>query len=177
MRPKVELVAHDSAWATIAQVEAERLAAVLGANHLDVQHIGSTAIPGLKAKPIIDLLPRVRSLNVLDGQADAIKTLGYQWWGEFGIPGRRFFTRDDAVTGARLFNVHAFEFGAAEIDRHLAFRDYLRTHPHESRMYEQEKQRAAMLSPDDVLACNKAKSPWIKACEARALIWWRRYRD
>jgi GrpB-like predicted nucleotidyltransferase (UPF0157 family) len=75
MRPKVELIAHDPAWATIAQVEAERLAAVLGANHLDVQHIGSTAIPGLKAKPIIDLLPRVRSLNVLDGQADKIEAL------------------------------------------------------------------------------------------------------
>ena len=57
MRPKIELVAHDPAWATIAQVEAERLAAVLGANHLDVQHIGSTAIPGLKAKPIIDCCP------------------------------------------------------------------------------------------------------------------------
>ena len=73
--------------------------------------------------------------------------------------------------------MYAFEFGAAEIDRHLAFRDYLRAHPHEARMYEQEKQRGVMLSPDDVLAYNKARSPWIKACEARALIWWRRYRD
>src|SRR5215471_15688926 len=102
MRPKIELAVHDPAWAATARVEAERLTPVFGANHLDVQHIGSTAIAGLKAKPTIDLLPRVRNLSVLDRQAEAIRALGYQWRGELGIPGRRFFTRDDPATGARL---------------------------------------------------------------------------
>jgi GrpB-like predicted nucleotidyltransferase (UPF0157 family) len=173
LKRKVELVAYDPAWAAAALAEARRLAVAFGTNRGDTQHIGSTAIAGIKAKPIIDLLPRVHSLDVLDQHADAIKALGYRWWGEFGIPGRRFCTRDDAVTGARLFNVHAFEFGAAEIDRHLAFRDYLLAHPHQARMYEQEKERAAKLHPNDVLAYNAAKSAWIKACEARALAWWR----
>jgi GrpB-like predicted nucleotidyltransferase (UPF0157 family) len=176
MRPKVELVAHDPTWAAAAQAEAEQLAAVFGANHRDVQHIGSTAIAGLKAKPTIDLLPRVHSLSVLDRQAEAITALGYQWRGELGIPGRRFFMRDDPATEQRLFNFHAFEHGAAEIDRHLAFRDYLRAHPHEARAYEQEKERAAAPHPDDLLAYNAAKSEWIKAREVRALDWWRRGR-
>jgi GrpB-like predicted nucleotidyltransferase (UPF0157 family) len=173
LKPKVELVAHEPAWARAAFVEAQRLATVFGNNHGDIQHIGSTAIAGIKAKPTIDLLPRVHSLGVLDGQADAVRALGYRWRGEFGIAGRRLFTRDDPATEQRLFNVHAFEYGAAEIDRHLAFRDYLRAHAHEARMYEQEKETAAKLHPNDVLAYNAAKSAWIKACEARALAWWR----
>jgi GrpB-like predicted nucleotidyltransferase (UPF0157 family) len=70
--------------------------------------------------------------------------------------------------------LHAFQRDAAEIARHLAFRDYLRAHAQEARAYEREKERAASLHPDDVLAYNDAKSPWIKACERRALAWWRR---
>jgi GrpB-like predicted nucleotidyltransferase (UPF0157 family) len=173
LKPKIELVAHDPTWAGAALAEAQRLAAVFGSNHGDIQHIGSTAIAGLRAKPTIDLLPRVHSLSLLDQQADDIRALGYEWRGELGIAGRRLFTRDDPATEQRLFNLHAFEYGAADIDRHLAFRDYLRAHRDEARAYEQEKERAAALHPDDVLAYNMAKSAWIKACEVRALAWWR----
>jgi GrpB-like predicted nucleotidyltransferase (UPF0157 family) len=173
LKPRVELVTHDPAWARAALAEALRLATVFGSNHGDIQHIGSTAIAGIKAKPTIDLLPRVHSLDVLDEQSDDIRALGYRWHGELGIAGRRLFTRDDPATGRRLFNVHAFAYGAADIDRHLAFRDYLRTHPREARAYEREKESAARFHSDDTLAYNAAKSAWIKACELRALAWWR----
>jgi GrpB-like predicted nucleotidyltransferase (UPF0157 family) len=169
---QVELCPHDPRWAHLATEEARRLADALGDNLIDVQHIGSTAIPGIKAKPTIDLMPRVRTLSALDAQADAITALGYRWRGEFGIPGRRYFSRNHA-DGRRAFNVHAFQYDCAEIDRHLAFRDYLRAHPEDARAYEAEKERAAALHPDDVLAYNDAKSDWIKACEQRALAWWK----
>jgi GrpB-like predicted nucleotidyltransferase (UPF0157 family) len=99
LKPRVELVTHDPAWARAALAEALRLATVFGSNHGDIQHIGSTAIAGIKAKPTIDLLPRVHSLDVLDEQSDDIRALGYRWHGELGIAGRRLFTRDDPATG------------------------------------------------------------------------------
>jgi len=77
----------------------------------------------------------------------------------------------DSTTGQRLVHLHIFEHGSAEIDRLLAFRDYLRAHPNEASAYEAEKRRAAGLHPDDSLAYNDAKSDWIKACELRALAW------
>jgi GrpB-like predicted nucleotidyltransferase (UPF0157 family) len=95
--------------------------------------------------------------------------LGYSCRGEFGIPGRRFCLLDDLSTGKRLFNVHIFESGSPEIARHLAFRDYLRRNPAEALEYEKVKRVAAAAHPDDVLAYNDAKSPWIKDCERRAL--------
>lgn len=168
---KVELVAHDPGWASKAAAEAHRLRGVIGDNLIVVRHIGSTAIPGIMAKPIIDLMPLVRSLAALDRQAEAIKALGYEWRGEFGLAGRRYFTFDDPASGQRHFNVHAYQHDHSDMRRHLAFRDYLRAHPDEAKAYEAQKQRAAALHPDDVLAYNDAKSDWIKQCEQRALRW------
>jgi GrpB-like predicted nucleotidyltransferase (UPF0157 family) len=170
-RTRVELHPHDPAWANRAIHEASRLASALGVNLISIEHVGSTAIPGILAKPTIDLLPIVRSLPDLDRRADAVQWLGYQWRGEFGIPGRRYCTFTDPVTGQRLFNVHIFEQGSSEIGRLLAFRDYLCAHPDQARGYESEKQRAAAKHPTDTLAYNDAKSAWIKECEKRALAW------
>ena len=167
----VELVPHDPAWADTARAESERLKGALGAVFVGAHHIGSTAIPGIKAKPIVDLLPLVRSLEELDAQADRVKSLGYDWRGEFGITGRRFCTLDDSQTDKRLIHVHFFTEGWPDVERHLCFRDYLRAHPDEARVYEGEKLRAAALHPDDVAAYTDAKGPWIKACEQRALDW------
>jgi GrpB-like predicted nucleotidyltransferase (UPF0157 family) len=152
-------------------VNAERStwSGAIGETLVVVHHIGSTAIPGIRAKATIDLLPLVRSLAALDARADAVRALGYDWRGEFGLPGRRFCTL--TAGEKRLFNVHIYEDGADEVARHLAFRDYLRAHPNEARAYEAEKIRAAALRPDDVLAYNDQKNDWIKACEQRALAW------
>ena len=170
-RTRVELHPHNRTWANRATQEATRLASTLGDNLIRIEHIGSTAIPGIVAKPTIDLLPIVRSLPALEAKVEALESLGYEWRGEFGIPGRPYCTLSDPVTRERLFNVHIFEQGSPEIDRHLAFRDYLRAHPHQARAYESEKQRAAAQHSTDTLAYNDAKSAWIKACERRALAW------
>lgn len=118
---QVELVLYSSDWQILAQDETRRLLEALKDNLLEVHHIGSTAIPGIHAKPIIDLLPVVRSVRELDEQKTAIVKLGYEFWGEYGIPGRRYCTFDDPASGRRKLQLHCFEQGHPEIKRHLAF--------------------------------------------------------
>lgn len=172
-RRKVELVPHDAAWAERAVREAARIQGALGDVVLVVHHIGSTSIPGILAKPIIDLMPIVRSLELLDAHESDVRALGYDWRGEFGIAGRRFCPLDDA-NGKRIVHVHFFAPDSPEIEPNLAFRDYLRTHPDEARAYEVEKQRAARLHPNEPIAYTDEKGAWIRAAKARALAWARR---
>lgn len=169
----VELLPHDPAWAALAVTYAEALAGLLGDNLIVVHHIGSTAIPGIRAKPIIDLLPVVADLAAVDRARPALEAAGHAWKGEFGLPGRRYLPRDDAATGRRLMHLHLYERGSHEIARHLAFRDYMRGHPKEAAAYEAEKLRCMALEPGDRARYSEAKGPWIEAAERRALAWWR----
>ncbi len=157
----VELVPHSPAWADAADVEAERLRHVLQDCLVTVHHVGSTAIPGIHAKPILDLMSVVRSLNKLDAKEAALRELGYQTWGEYGIAGRRYCTLDDPTTDKRMIQLHCFAEGSSEIERHLAFRDYLRAHPQRALVYDREKQRCRDLHPHDSHAYSDAKSAWI----------------
>ncbi len=165
----VELSPHDPRWAENARAESAALAIALGAILRVVHHIGSTAIPGIRAKPILDLLPIAASLPELDDRRAAIEALGYQWWGEFGLPGRRYCTKSDPVTGRRLVQLHFYAAGSPEIARHLAFRDYLRARPEIAEAYDREKARCQRLHPDNSLTYNDCKSAWIRRIQAEAL--------
>lgn len=173
-RRPIELVPHDPEWASIAGAEIERLKGVLGALIVEAHHIGSTAIPRIKAKPIVDIVLVAASLDALDARADSVMALGFEWRGVFGIAGRRYCPFTDPQTGKRKIHVHFFATGAPEIERYLAFRDYLRTHGAEARAYEAQKLAAAALHPDEMVAYTRAKGPWIKECLERALAWARR---
>ncbi len=173
-RRPIELVPHDARWAAIAHAEIERLKGALGELIVAAHHIGSTSIPDIRAKPIVDLLPVVASLDELDARADKVTALGYEWRGEYGIAGRRFCPLTDPQTGKRRFHAHFFGLGGIDIERHLVFRDYLRRHADEARAYETQKLVAAALHPDDGTAYTDAKGPWITTCLQRALAWARR---
>lgn len=136
---KVELLPHDPRWTDIAEEESQALATVLGSTLLTVHHVGSTAIPGISAKPILDLMPVVTSLLELDGHKGEIEALGYEWWGELGLPGRRYCTKSDPNTGRRLVQLHGYVDGSPEIERHRAFRDYLRERPDIARAYDRKE--------------------------------------
>ncbi len=125
----VELHPHSARWAEMAAEEALRLKRALGDELIVVHHIGSTAIPGIKAKPVVDLLPIVADIARFDAREDAVRALGYRWFGEYGLPGRRYCYLKDPVTGLRLFQLHCYQRDSPEVPRHLAFRDYLRAHP------------------------------------------------
>jgi GrpB-like predicted nucleotidyltransferase (UPF0157 family) len=169
----VELVPHSPLWAEIARAEAARLKQAVGDPLLRVEHMGSTAIPGIMAKPIIDFIPIFVSLEATDAAQSRIEALGYDYLGEFGIPTRRYCRLNDPLTGKRKFQLHCFAEDSPQIARHLAFRDYLRAHPEIAKEYEAVKQRAAELHPDNVLQYNDAKNDWIKQTEQDALNWQR----
>src|SRR4028119_262931 len=125
---KVEVVAHSPQWRDAFEAEAKHVGAALGENVLAIHHIGSTAIPNIYAKPIVDLLVEVRDITEVDGQSSAMELIGYEVMGEFGIPGRRYFRKNNRE-GIRTHQIHTFETGSAEVERHLAFRDYMIAHP------------------------------------------------
>jgi len=165
----VVLAAYNPDWPQMALRHAERLQ-LLGSTLVTVHHIGSTSVPGLAAKPIIDLMPIVTDLSELDRQRGSIEALGYKWYGELGIPGRRYCNLSDDA-GTRIVQLHFFQAGSPHAERHIAFRDYLRAHPEAASAYEMEKRRAQQLHPGDSYAYGDEKAAWIKKTEAMALIW------
>jgi GrpB-like predicted nucleotidyltransferase (UPF0157 family) len=166
---KVTLAPHDPAWVIMARDESARIATTVGDNLIAIHHIGSTSIPGIAAKPTVDLMPIVQNLEQLGAIRPAIEALGYIWRGEFGIEGRRYcpLERD----GRRIFHVHFYRHDNPQIATQLAFRDYLRARPDEALAYEAIKREAAAAHPGDSLAYNGHKSAWIRACQERAKAW------
>lgn len=165
----VLLVRYNPEWPQMAAGHAARLR-VLGSILVTVHHIGSTSVPGLAAKPIIDLMPLVTDLDELDRERLRMEGLGYGWHGEFGISGRRYCTLSDQA-GNRAAQFHFFQADSPHVTRHLAFRDYLRAHREVASAYEAEKCRARDLHPDDSHAYTDEKGAWIRETEAKACIW------
>jgi GrpB-like predicted nucleotidyltransferase (UPF0157 family) len=158
----VEIVEHDPTWADRFEAERERLAPVFDGHAVAIEHIGSTSVPGLSAKPIVDILVGVRELELTDEQIAAMEGLGYEYLGEFGLPGRLYFRKV-----ARLYHVHVVEHGGEHWERQLVFRDALRTDPEERQRYDELKRRlAAEGHPREVYT--DLKTPFIRAVEARA---------
>lgn len=167
---QVRVVTHDPAWKSEFQTESDRLSDALGDIVQSVYHIGSTAIPTICAKPIIDILLEVDNIVRLDESRSRIVQLGYEALGEFGIPGRRYFRKDNA-SGVRTHQVHAFQADSPDIQRHIAFRDYMIAHPVEARRYGELKRKLAREHPDDIEAYMDGKDGFIKEHETKALAW------
>jgi GrpB-like predicted nucleotidyltransferase (UPF0157 family) len=138
---RVRLVSHEFRWKRLFSDEAHLVYDFLRLEELRLYHCGSTSIPGIAAKPVIDIVGSVPSLAALDEKKAALEALGYEWKGEYGIPGRRYSVLYNQEKTAGYIHLHLFEEGNPEIERHLVFRDYLRAHPEKAAAYEQEKLR------------------------------------
>lgn len=166
---EIRVVPQDPAWAGIFEAEASRLSSVLGEEVLAIHHIGSTAIPGIKAKPVIDILIEVREIEKIDGFDRAMSRLGYEVRGEYGLPGRRYFTKNQGPI--RTHNVHIYQRGNPEIERHLAFRDYMTSHPEDARAYSRLKEELASKFPTDIEGYMDGKDAFAREIERKALVW------
>ncbi len=167
---KVEVVPPDRNWQSMFQAESQQLSITFGNNAIAIHHIGSTSIATIYAKPIIDVLVEVKDIEKVDGRNAEIELLGYEVMGEFGIAGRRFFRKDNE-RGIRTHHVHTFETDSPQIDRHLAFRDYLRSHPEAAQAYSQLKQQLAQKYPSDIKSYLDGKAEFIKEIDRKAADW------
>ena len=167
---KVEVVPHNPLWRDAFEAEAKHVATALGDNVSAIHHIGSTAIPDIYAKPIIDLLVEVRDITDVDVHSSAMESLGYEVMGEYGIHGRRYFRKDDQE-GIRTHHIHVFEVGSAQIERHLAFRDYMLAHPLDAQSYSELKRRLAEQHSQSMDAYIDGKDDFIKEMDRRAAQW------
>lgn len=164
---KVEVVPYDPAWPIQAAAEGRRLQGALGEVALAVDHVGSTSVPGLSAKPTLDFLVVVPSLAALEAREVSLVALGYEPRGEMGVPGRRYYRmlRGEAHT----HHVHCFAEGHPEIARHLAFRDALRADPELARAYGELKHDLAARFPEDPASYTEGKTAFITGVVSRAL--------
>ena len=166
---KVEVVPHDPNWPMLFQSEAGKLGAILGEEVLAIHHIGSTAIPDMSAKPIIDILVEVNHIAKIDGFNEEMLKLGYQPKGEFGISGRRFFSK--VCDSVQTHHVHVFQAGNPEVLQHLNFRDYLIAHLKEAQAYGHLKEELSGKFPDDIESYIEGKESFIKEIDRRARAW------
>ena len=156
------VVPHDPAWAGAFAAERTRLAAALGEVPARIEHVGSTAVPGLAAKPIIDILVGRPDGEDLEAYVRAFGGAGYLYRGEYGIPGRHYFVRG---TGAepRTHHLHLVALGGELWRRSLAFRDHLRHTPECAAAYAALKRELAERHAGDRGAYTEAKAPFILA--------------
>jgi GrpB-like predicted nucleotidyltransferase (UPF0157 family) len=166
---------YDPDWPSLFEAERVRLQTAIGEWALAIEHVGSTAVPGLAAKPIIDIGVALRSFEDALHCITPLFELGYQCLGEYGIPGRIFFRKltdtpfpgQDGGGVGRTHHVHAYQQDHYEFVQQTQFRDYLRAHPETAREYEQLKRRLAR-EHTDMNKYAMAKSDFVQETLAQA---------
>ena len=168
---QVIVVEHNKTWKQIYEAEAKKIKEILEDILVSIDHIGSTSVEGLSAKPIIDILPVVTEIEKVDSYNAAFEALGYECMGEYGIVGRRYLRK--SRDGEQAFHIHIFGTASEyEIRRHLAVRDYLRTHKEVADAYGALKKKLALQFPNDIESYCDGKDAFVKELEQRALAWY-----
>ena len=167
MTQHITVLNYDPEWPLKYMRERDKITEILKDNCISIYHIGSTSVPGLAAKPIIDIMVAVRSLERVDMAAEKFADIGYEYLGEFGIAGRRYLRKGG---DERTHQIHIFQADDwNNIGRHLAFRDYMRTHEKERDEYAKIKKDLAQKFPYDIDGYCKGKENFVREMEERAL--------
>ena len=163
---EIEIADYDPCWPEQFAAEAARLRPAFGAAVVALEHIGSTSVPSLAAKPIIDIQAVVRSL----ADMDAVTPLVVGWTQGIFAPDaiRRLYFKKYNAEGIRTHQLHVYEADHPTATAHLLFRNYLRTHEAEARRYEALKRELALRFRTDRLGYNEAKTDYIAAVVAKA---------
>lgn len=166
-RPVV-IVPYDPEWPARFEAEAHLIRRTVGETIGQIHHMGSTSIPGLPSKPIIDIFLRVHTLAAFDLETRALEAIGYVPYGENGLAGRRFFAKGGQE---RSHHVHAYAMANQEPLRHLAFRDYLRLNAPIAQAYGALKRRCAVAHPFDMPGYCDCKERFILEHQSHAMAW------
>jgi GrpB-like predicted nucleotidyltransferase (UPF0157 family) len=163
-RGVVRLAPYCTEWPRLFTAEREVLRRAVGELFLGVQHIGSTSVPGLMAKPIVDIAAAVANFEAAAACVAPLEAEGYVYTGENGIPRRHYFDKGTPT----LFHLHVLEIESAEWRKHLLFRDYLIAHPEAATAYAALKQELAVRFRTDRPAYTEAKGEFVMGIVRRA---------
>jgi GrpB-like predicted nucleotidyltransferase (UPF0157 family) len=181
----IVIVDYDPAWPARFEAERDLMYAACGRDAFTIiEHVGSTAVPGLAAKPIIDMMPGLRSLDDAPPVIEKLQTIGYAYVPEFeapngideGMPFRRYLRKD--IAGVRAFHLHMVEEGSDFWEKHLLFRDYLRAHADDRGAYARLKRELAAqfnasLTPTSNvnIGYTDNKTDFVESCLVKARAW------
>jgi GrpB-like predicted nucleotidyltransferase (UPF0157 family) len=167
--PAIRIVDYDPVWPAMFAAEAAVLRAALGAVAVRIDHVGSTSVPSLAAKPIIDIQISVATLVPMAPYRGPLEALGYLFVEDPEFPDFHFFGKPS--TRPRTHHVHVCAAGSVHEHRHLAVRDFLRTHPDVAATYAAIKRALATDSPGNRERYIVGKDAFMQELEQRALAW------
>lgn len=161
MTQMLRLEPYDLQWPAQFALEANRLRGAIGPLVISIEHVGSTAVPGMLAKPVLDIAIAVNHERNADDCIAPLTALGYEYRGPYGDdPQRRYYVRD--VDGRRVAHIHLYVMPAPAWSEKIVFRDMLRADPEIAAAYIAEKLRVAELVAWDKAAYSNAKGPFIQ---------------
>ena len=164
------VVPYDPKWPKAFEIIRDAIAPVFGSIAERIEHVGSTSVPGMAGKPYIDALVIVKDISAVDALNPKMADLGYRALGEYVAPGGRLFAFEE--NGERLVNIHCFLSDHPKTRRFLSLREYLRTHPEESKAYAELKLDLFRRYPNDYGAYRKEKDAYMNGLDERAGKWW-----
>ncbi len=171
MKDLVEIVSYDERWPEIYSEEVQPIQEVLSLIVVEAHHIGSTSVPELSAKPVIDIMILVDDLMLMENYDKQMTAIGYVPKGSCGVLGRCYFDKDIERDGAIKVNVHVYEYGDPQALRQLWFRDYLSEHPSDRDAYAVLKKSLANRFPYDIISYVLGKSSFVQKTDHKALEW------
>lgn len=158
---KVTVLPYDESWQSDFEAIRKELESALGDLIVGIEHVGSTSVKGLSAKPCIDLDVIIRDNSVFGPVAGRLEEIGYIHEGDLGIPGREAFKYLDKPH-LQKHHLYVCPRDSRELHRHITFRDFLRNNPEAAKKYGAVKETAARLYPDDIDQYIRYKSPCIQ---------------
>ena len=170
IKRKYTISDYNPEWIHQFEVIKEKLQKIFGDKAVQIEHIGSTSITGMKAKPTIDVLLVVEKIQDLEKEKEEMVRSGYDWGENYIAPNTLIFFLV-GPDGEKLENIHVCEIGAPRIKQFLVKRDFFKTFPNKAKEYSDLKEKNFKLYPDDYPAYREAKAPFLEKIEQEAYVW------
>ena len=169
-RAPIVLVSYSSSWKQLFDAERHQLLAIFDGHDVRIEHVGSTSVPGLGAKPIVDIMLGADALSTIEAKIAALEACGYEYVPEHErvLPERRYFGKPR--TRPRAFHLHAVQHGTRFWNDHIAFRDALRADAALAAQYFAVKSELAARCGDDRERYTEGKSSFIQSVLSRAAV-------